>query len=85
MAMKFKNIRAYLNENNIPYFETENGQHLIIQACSFDSKEHSNFFDYEEPYKAPNCYTKDKILKELFNDPRIIIQTCDVCCGCAGW
>ncbi len=83
--MKFKEIRNYLDKENISYYESENGQRLILKACAFDSKNHTNFFDYGEPYKEPQCYTKNKILKELYNDPRIIINTCDECCGCAGW
>ena len=65
MAMRFKDIRKYLNEHNYTYSESENGQHLILPACNFDSDKHSNFFDYEEPYKEPHCYTHDTVLKEL--------------------
>ena len=83
--MTFKQIRTYLNKEEIPYFESENGQHLIIHACAFDSDKHSNFYDYGEPYKLPHCYTKDKVLKELFNDPRIMVVDCSECCSCAGW
>ena len=85
MAMRFKDIRKYLNEHNYTYSESENGQHLMLPACNFDNDKHSNFFDYGEPYKKPHCYTQDKVLKELFNDPRITIITCDDCCSCAGW
>lgn len=83
--MKFKEIRNYLQKENISYYESENGQYLYLKACAFDDKNHSNFFDYGEPFKELQCYTKDKILKELYKDPRIIIETCDICCGCAGW
>jgi len=83
--MKFKEIRNYLQKENISYYESENGQHLFLKACAFDDKNHSNFFDYGEPFKEPCCYTKNKVLKELYNDPRIIIMDCSECCGCAGW
>ena len=83
--MKFKEIKNYLKDKNIPYYESENGQFIVLRACTFDSKNHTNFFDYHEPYKVPHCWTKDKVLKELFNDPRIIIEDCSDCCGCAGW
>jgi len=83
--MKFKDIKSCLNEKNIPYYVSENGQKLILRACAFDSKQHTNFYDYGEPYKEPQCYNKDKFFQELFNDPRIIIEDCSICCGCAGW
>lgn len=83
--MRFKNIRTYLEKKGIRYYETENGQKLVIPACAFDDEKHSNFFDYGEPYKKPHCYNKDKFFKELFNDPRIIIIDCSDCCSCAGW
>lgn len=86
--MKLKNIRAYLDKNNITYSFSEDGQHLILPACAFDDENDmtkTNFFDYNEAYKKPRCYNTAKFWKELFNDPRIIIRTCDECCGCAGW
>lgn len=83
--MKFKDIRMYLDKKGIYYYESENGQQLILKACTFDSDEKSNFYDYGEPYKKPVCYRKEKFFQELFNDPRIIIEDCSVCCGCAGW
>lgn len=79
--MTFKEIRNYLQKENISYYESENGQHIIIPACYFSD---NNFFDYGEPYKPPKC-KPDKFLLQLYNDPRIIIETCDICCGCAGW
>ena len=83
--MKFKNIREYLNKKDLSYYESDNGQLLYIMACAFDSAKKSNFYDYGEPYKKPQCYTKDKILQELFNDPRIIVIDCSDCSRCAGW
>ena len=83
--MTFKDIRAYLNKEGIFYEESENGQHLILHACAFDSAKNSNFYDYGEPYKEPQCYNKDKFFQELFNDSRIIIVDCSECCSCAGW
>lgn len=83
--MTFKNIRAYLDKKGIYYWESDNGQRIIIRACTFDGKKESNFYDYGEPYKEPKCYSKDKVLQELFNDPRIIVEDCSNCCGCAGW
>lgn len=83
--MKFEEIKDYLQKENISYYESDNGQHINLPACTFDSEKQSNFFDYEEPYKEPHCYTKDKMLKELFNDPRIIVIDCSDCCSCAGW
>ena len=83
--MKLKEIESYLNKKKIKYFRSENGQNIILHACAFDSKTQSNFYDYGEPYKEPQCYSKDKLLQEIFNDTRIIIEDCSVCCGCAGW
>lgn len=83
--MKFEKIKNYLDKKNITYYETDDGQHIILHACAFDNKNHSNFFDYGEPYKKPHCYTKDKVLKELFNDSRIVVIDCSDCCACAGW
>lgn len=83
--MKFKNIRMYLDKKGIHYYESDNGQKLIIRACAFDSDEESNFYDYGKPYKKPMCYSKEKFFQELFNDPRIIIVDCSDCCACAGW
>ena len=83
--MKFKDIRAYLDKEEIRYFNSDDGQRIGIRTCAFDSDEKSNFYDYGEPYKEPQCYSKDKILQELFNDPRITIINCSECCCCAGW
>lgn len=83
--MTFKEIRNYLQKENISYYESEDGQYLYLKACAFDDNNHSNFFDYGEPFKEPCCYTKNKVLKELYNDPRIRIMDCSECCGCAGW
>ena len=80
--MKFKEIRSQLNSRDIDYWESDNGQRLYIRACYFSNK---NFFDYGEAYKKPRCDTKDKFLKELFNDPRIVVLACDDCGGCSGW
>lgn len=80
--MKFKEIRAQLSARDISYWESDNGQRLYIRACYFGEK---NCFDYGEPYRKPRCYMKDKFLQELFNDPRIIVLSCDDCCGCGGW
>ncbi len=83
--MELEEIKNYLHKENITYYESENEQKLMLPACAFDNKNHSNFFDYGEPYKKPHCYTKNKVLKELFNDSRIIIEDCSDCCSCAGW
>ena len=83
--MKLKDIESYLDKKNIRYYRSENNQKIIVPACAFDSKNHTNFYDYGEPYKAPQCYNKNKFFQELFNDPRIIIENCSNCCGCAGW
>lgn len=83
--MKFKDIRAYLDKKGLYYCESDNGQKIFVRACAFDSAKNTNFYDYGEPYKEPQCYTKDKILQELFNDPRIIVTDCSNCCSCAGW
>ena len=83
--MKFKNIKMYLDKKGIHYYESDDGQKLVIRACAFDSNKESNFYDYGEPYKEPKCYNKEKFFQELFNDPRIIIVDCSECCACAGW
>lgn len=83
--MRLKDIESYLSKNNIPYYRSDNGQHIILSACTFDSEKQSNFYDYGEPYKKPQCYNKDKFFQELFKDPRIIILDCSDCCSCEGW
>ena len=80
--MTFKTIRQELENRNIEYTMSENGQKILIRACYFSG---NNFFDYEEGYKPPICTTNNKFLQELFDDPRIKILTCDECCECAGW
>lgn len=83
--MRFKDIEAHLDRDNIYYYRTDNGQQIVVPACAFDSKNKTNFYDYEEPYKKPQCYKKDKFFQELFNDPRIMVIDCSDCCRCAGW
>jgi len=61
--MKFKNIRMYLDKKGIHYYESDNGQKLIIRACAFDSDEESNFYDYGEPYKSPCVIVKRNSFK----------------------
>lgn len=83
--MRLENIKKYLNKKNIHYYESEDGKKIWVPACAFDSKNQTNFYDYGEPYKEPQCYNKSKFCQELFNDPRIIIVDCSECCSCAGW
>ena len=83
--MKLKNIESYLEKKHIRYYRNANDQKIIVPACAFDSKNHTNFYDYGEPYKEPQCYNKDKFFQELFNDPRVIVIDCSNCCACAGW
>ena len=82
MAMKFKDIRKALDERGIDYWLSENGQRLYIKACAFSP---NNFFDYGEEYKKPQCDNNDYLMRTLFEDSRIKITTCDLCCSCAGW
>ena len=83
--MKLKDIESYLDKKNIHHYRSENEQCIIIPACAFDSKSNTNFYDYGEPYKKPQCYNKNKFFQELFNDSRVIVIDCSECCGCAGW
>jgi hypothetical protein len=83
--MRLENIEKYLNKKNIHYYESEDGKKICVPACTFDSKDQTNFYDYGEPYKEPQCYNKDKFFQELFNDSRVIVVNCSECCSCAGW
>ncbi len=83
--MRLENIEKYLSKKNLRHHRSETGKQIIVPACAFDSDKQTNFYDYGEPYKKPQCYNKNKFFQELFNDPRIIIIDCSECCSCAGW
>ena len=75
---KLKEIEKILDENNVSWWRSENGQWLEIKACAVGD----NFYDYEDDPK-PIMISKD--WEWVKNDHRIHIVECCICCGCAGW
>lgn len=78
--MKFKTVKKWLNDNNIPWEETDKQQLIIVKRCYASQ---NNFYDYGEPEK-PLVFDKF-IPKEIKEDTRIYWEPCEECCGCAGW
>lgn len=75
---KLKNIKRKLDEMEVNWSESENGQNIEIKACEIGN----NFYDYgEEP--TPIVFSKQ--YEFLKDDHRVHIIDCQSCCGCAGW
>jgi len=76
-----KKVEAYFNRKNdghsLTCWRAENGQSLVVKACVVGD----NFYDYGETPK-PIRYNYAPWAE---NDPRIIVISCEECCGCAGW
>ena len=59
-------------------FLSKNGECLCIKSCWIGD----NYFGYGEEEK-PLVWDDEYYF--LANDSRIIVSTCDECCGCGDW
>ena len=80
--LKLKEIEKKLNKKQVRFYRTEDGQGIVIEPPCQVLTENS-LFGYFDKTVSP------QVLKEEFwylkDDHRVLILTCEECCGCGDW